>query len=64
MTGAADALADPAIDRLVITDAVPAFRISGASAENKVDILPAAPLLAKAIMRLEAGESLTDLFVF
>jgi ribose-phosphate pyrophosphokinase len=64
MTGAAEALADPAIDRLVITDAVPAFRISGGSAENKVDILPAAPLLANAIKRLEAGESLTDLFVF
>jgi ribose-phosphate pyrophosphokinase len=64
MAGAAEVLADPAIERLVVTDAVPAFRLEGAPARNKVDILPAAPLLAEAIRRLHHGEALTGLFVF
>jgi ribose-phosphate pyrophosphokinase len=64
MAGAAEVLADPAIDRLVVTDAVPAFRLEGAPVRDKVEILPAAPLLAEAIRRLHHGEALTDLFVF
>ena len=64
MAGAAEVLADPAIDRLVITDAVPAFRLEGAPVRDKVEILPTAPLLAKAIRRLHHGEALTELFVF
>lgn len=64
MAGAAEVLADPAIDRLVITDAVPAFRLEGAPVRDKVEILPAAPLLAEAIRRLHHGEALTELFVF
>lgn len=64
MAGAAEALTDPAIDRLIITDAVPPFRLPDGAARDKVDILPAAPLLAEAIRRLHAGEALTDLFVF
>jgi ribose-phosphate pyrophosphokinase len=63
MAGAAAALVDPAIDRLVITDAVPPFRIPDGPASKKIDILPVAPLLADAIRRLHAGEALTDLFV-
>ena len=64
MAGAAEVLADPAIDRLVVTDAVPAFRLEGAPMRDKVEILPAAPLLAEAIRRLHHGEALTGLFVF
>ena len=64
MAGAAAAIADPAIDRLVISDAVPAFRLAGEPALDKVDVLPAAPLLAETIRRLDAGASLTDLIVF
>lgn len=64
MSGAADVIADPAIDRLVVSDAVPAFRLADGPARRKVDILPAAPLLADAIRRLEAGGALTDLLVF
>jgi ribose-phosphate pyrophosphokinase len=64
MAGAAEVLADPAIDRLVVTDAVPAFRLADGTVRKKVEILPAAPLLAEAIRRLHRGESLTDLFVF
>jgi ribose-phosphate pyrophosphokinase len=64
MPGAAEVLADPAIERLVITDAVPAFRLATGPARDKVDILPAAPLLAETIRRLHAGQALSDLLVF
>jgi len=64
MAGAAEALADPAIERLVVTDAVPAFRLASGSVRDKVDILPAAPLLAEAVRRLDEGRALADLLVF
>jgi ribose-phosphate pyrophosphokinase len=64
MQGAAEALADPAIDRMVVTDSVPAFRLGAGAARDKLDILPSAPLLADVIARLHAGRPLTDLFVF
>jgi ribose-phosphate pyrophosphokinase len=64
MAGAAEALADPAIERLVVTDAVPAFRLESGPLRDKVDILPAAPLLAEAIRRLDEGRALADLLVF
>ena len=63
MPGAEAAIADPAIDRIVVTDSVPPFRLHDA-ARTKIDILPVAPLLAKAIRRLDAGDTLEDLFVF
>ena len=61
MQGAAEVIADPAIDQLVVTDAVPAFRLA---TRDKVVILPAAPLLAETIRRLHEERSLTDLMVF
>lgn len=64
MRGAADVLADPAIDRIVVTDAVPPFRLDRPAENKKLVILPAAPLLAEAIRRLHEERSLTDLFVF
>jgi ribose-phosphate pyrophosphokinase len=64
MQGAAEVIADPAIDRLVVTDAVPPFRLLEGIARAKVDILPAAPLLAEAIRRVHTGEALSDLYVF
>jgi ribose-phosphate pyrophosphokinase len=64
MTGAAEVLADPAIDRLAVTDAVPAFRLAPGPARDKLDVLPVAPLLAEAIRRLHDGVELTNLLVF
>lgn len=64
MTGAAEVLADPAIDRLVVTDAVAAFRLAPGPARSKLDVLPVAPLLAEAIRRLHDGVELTNLLVF
>jgi ribose-phosphate pyrophosphokinase len=64
MPGAVEAVADPAIDRLVVSDAVPAFRLESGPTRDKIDILPVAPLLATAIRRLREGASLSDLHVF
>lgn len=61
MKGAAEVIADPAIDRLVVTDAVPTFRLA---TRDKVVTLPAGPLLAETIRRLHEERSLTDLMVF
>ncbi len=63
MPGAAEAVADPAIDRFVVTDSVPPFRLD-AALRAKLDVLPAAPLLAEAIRRLHQGRALSDLMVF
>ncbi len=57
-------LADPALDRIFVTDAVPPFRLDHAERNKKLTILPAAPLLAESIRRLHDERSLTDLMVF
>ena len=62
--GAEAALTDAAIDRIAVTDSVPAFRLKAEAARAKIDTLPVAPLLAEAIRRLHGGETLTDLLVF
>ena len=64
MPGAEAALTDPAIDRVVATDSVPAFRLGAAAARAKLDIISIAPMFAETIRRLHAGETLTDLLVF
>ncbi len=64
MPGAETALADPAIDRIIATDAVPAFRLPAGPVRDKLDIVPAAPLLAEAIRRLHEDKPLADLLVF
>jgi ribose-phosphate pyrophosphokinase len=63
MPGATHVIADPAIDRFVVTDCVPPFRLD-ATARGKIDTLPVAPLLAETICRLHEGRALTDLLVF
>ena len=47
MPGAEKAIGDPALDRLVVTDAVPAFRLDFEAALEKIEVLPAALLLAE-----------------
>jgi len=64
MQGAAEVIADPAIDQVVVSDAVPAFRLENPAKNKKLVILPAAPLLAETIRRLHEERSLTDLLVF
>jgi ribose-phosphate pyrophosphokinase len=62
--GHTDALTDPAIDQLIVSDAVPSFRLADDAARRKVRLIPAAPLFAEAIRRIQAGTSLSDLLVF
>jgi len=62
MAGSEDVLADPAIERVVVTDAVPSFRLQKPT--DKLVTLPCAPLFAEAIRRLSEHRNLTDLFVF
>ena len=64
MQGAAEVIADPAIDQVVVSDAVPPFRLDHPTTNKKLTILPAAPLLAETIKRLHEERSLTDLLVF
>jgi ribose-phosphate pyrophosphokinase len=63
MSGASDALADPALERVMTTDTVPAFRLGADPVRSRIDCVPASPLLAEAIRRLHAGAPLTDLLV-
>ena len=44
MPGAAEVLADPALDQIVVTDAVPPFRLDHPEKNKKLVVLPAAPL--------------------
>ena len=64
MPGAEEVLGDPAIERLVITDSVPPFRLARTASWDKLEILPTAPLLAETIGRLHDGRALADLLVF
>ena len=64
MPGAAEVIADPTVERIVVTDAVPPFRLDATVRRNKVHTIPAAPLLADAIRRLHRGQTLSDLMVF
>jgi ribose-phosphate pyrophosphokinase len=64
LPGFIEAIADPAIDPLVVTVSVPAFRLGTHSVCQKIDMLPCGGLLADAIRRLHNGASLDDLFVF
>jgi ribose-phosphate pyrophosphokinase len=63
MPGATQVIADAAIDRFVVTDSMPPFRLD-AAARAKIDTLQVAPLLAETVRHLHAGRALTDLLVF
>lgn len=58
---ASEVLADETLAQVVITDSIPPFRLSGELLEQKVTVLPVAPMLAEAILRLHRGGSLVDL---
>jgi ribose-phosphate pyrophosphokinase len=58
---ASEVLAGPDLDRVVITDTVPPFRLDPDLVARKVTVLDAAGLCAEAIRRLHEGGSLVDL---
>ena len=61
--GAEAALADPAIDRWLVTDTVPLTRLPP-DAARRVEIVSAVPLFAEAIGRLNSNGSLVELLDF
>jgi len=54
-------LADEALEKVVITDTIPPFRLEAASARDKLIILDAAALFAEAIHRIHTGGSIVEL---
>ena len=64
MPGSAEVMADSAIDRLVVTDTVPPFRLDAKAARQKLEVIPAAPLFAEAILRLNANRGLSDFLAY
>lgn len=60
--GAAGAvLADPALDKVLVADSIPPFRLPPALLGSRVAVLASAPLFAEAIYRLHSGGSLVEL---
>ena len=64
MPGAETALADLAIDRVIATDSVPAFRLPPGPVLAKLEVVSAAPLFAETIRRLHQNEPLADLLSY
>ena len=58
---ATQAMANAGLERLVITDTIPPFRLDADFAQNKLTVLETAPLIAEAIHRIHGGGSIVDL---
>lgn len=58
---AAEVLADPALDKVLVTDSIPPFRLRPSLLVERVEVLDSAPLFAEAIRRLHGGGSLVEL---
>jgi len=54
-------LSNPALEKIVITDTIPPFRLDADFTRNKVTIVDAAKLFAEAIERIHSGGSIVDL---
>ena len=59
--GADKNLAQPELERLVITDTIPPFRLHSEATRAKLKILSVAPLFGEAIERIHSGGSIVDL---
>jgi ribose-phosphate pyrophosphokinase len=64
MPGTEDDVADDAIERIIVTDSVPPFRLQDSPPFRKIDVLASSPLHAETIRRLHENRDLTDLLVF
>jgi len=58
---AARLLADPGLERLVVTDTIPPFRLDAALVQSKLTVLDTAPLFAEAVRRIHGGGSIVEL---
>jgi ribose-phosphate pyrophosphokinase len=64
MPGSAEVIADDAIEKFVLTDSVPPFRLEPGLLREKLLFLPCSALLADAIRRIREGRAMDDLLVF
>ena len=58
---AAEALAHPALEKVLVTDSIPPLRLPPALLGSRVEVLDSAPLFAEAIRRLHSDGSLAEL---
>ena len=58
---AAQVVADAGLERLVITDTIPPFRLDASLVQKKRAVLETAPLFAEAIRRIHGGGSIVEL---
>lgn len=58
---AAEAIGSPALERVLVSDSVPPFRLPPTLLGPRVEVVGAAALFAEAIRRLHEGGSITDL---
>jgi ribose-phosphate pyrophosphokinase len=61
LPGAVAPLASAGAERIAVTDTVPPFRVAGTVLEGRVDVVDSTPLVAEAIRRLHAHESIVAL---
>jgi ribose-phosphate pyrophosphokinase len=61
MGGARELVESPHLERLVVTNTIPPFRLPPETVRRRLEILDAAPLFAEAIRRMHEGGSLVDL---
>ena len=60
--GSANAVvADPALEKTIITDTIPPFRLDPALAQSRLTVLDTTPLFAEAIKRIHTGGSIVEL---
>ncbi len=58
---AAGALANPALEQVLVTDTIPPLRLPPTLLDSRVEVLDSTPLVAEAIRRLHSGGSLVEL---
>lgn len=58
---AGSVLANPALEKVVVTDSIPSFRLSPELMEAKLVVLDSASLFAEAIRRIHSGGSIVEL---
>ncbi|OGA48208.1 MAG: ribose-phosphate pyrophosphokinase [Betaproteobacteria bacterium RIFCSPLOWO2_12_FULL_62_13] len=58
---AAQVIADAGLERLVIADTIPPFRLDAGLVQLKLTVLETAPLFAEAIRRIHSGGSIVEL---
>jgi ribose-phosphate pyrophosphokinase len=54
-------LSNPALEKIVITNTIPPFRLDPNVVQNKLVVLDAAPMFGEAIKRMHSGGSIVDL---